>query len=330
MRLHCWWDGLHKRQGHRQERFLRSAQEQLRNICWPCCSRQSLMRTDWSISILWSISKYIRFLRSIIILIFLNIRSMQWGFFRLCCRVCCFFLSCWIWPHFVATDMVQNLADREVQRNYGENSGRLPGVKKEGSGRKKALFRTAWYGMRVSKVFWRTGQCGCAWQYCMEQFFSEEVWWYGTAWKKNTINIIWPKDRENWRRRNWKLLRMKRNDMMTFIPWPRSSADWAVRRSAAGRRKYSISTVGSWEHMNRFSMWWKITGQQERTNSSWSMKVDMSSCLERFPWKEGWSESCFVFLWQYTVLQDFLGWNMTWRWWIFCRVRRKDGEHFCG
>ena len=49
--------------------------------------------------------------------------------------------------------MVQNLADREVQRNYEENSGRLPGVKKEGSGRKKALFRTAWYGMRVSKVF---------------------------------------------------------------------------------------------------------------------------------------------------------------------------------
>ena len=37
--------------------------------------------------------------------------------------------------------MVQNLADREVQRNYGENSGRLPGVKKkEGSGRKRLYF----------------------------------------------------------------------------------------------------------------------------------------------------------------------------------------------
>ena len=49
---------------------------------------------------------------------------------------------------------------------YGTKSGRQGGAeklwrklrktawgKKEESGRKKALFRTAWYGMRVSKVF---------------------------------------------------------------------------------------------------------------------------------------------------------------------------------
>lgn len=36
--------------------------------------------------------------------------------------------------------MVQNLADREVQRNYGENSGRLPGVKKKEAEEKRLYF----------------------------------------------------------------------------------------------------------------------------------------------------------------------------------------------